>query len=71
MEMTLQTLGNTDAVPGGRSFTMKRAPFSVSNPARSVPFTEKLISVALGCVWGVLIAQGPNVPIAMSFHRVR
>ena len=57
-------LGKTDALPGGRSLTMKRAPFSLRSPARRVPFTEKLISVARGWVCGVLIAHGPRKPMA-------
>lgn len=57
-------LGNTVAEPGGRLFIMKRPPFSLRSPVRRVPLTEKLISVARGCVCGVLSAQGPNVPMA-------
>lgn len=59
------TMGKTVAAPGGRSLTTKRAPFSVNSPVRRVPLTEKLISVARGCVWGVLIEQGPRNPIAI------
>ena len=60
------TTGKTVAEPAGRSFTTNRAPFSVRSPVRSVPFTEKLISVARGCVCGVLIAQGPRNPMAVE-----
>jgi hypothetical protein len=59
------TMGKTVAAPGGRSLITKRAPFSDNSPVRRVPLTEKLISVARGCVWGVLIEQGPRNPIAI------
>ena len=59
-------LGNTVAEPGGTSFMIKRAPFSARNPAFNVPFTAKLISVARGCVCGVLNPQGPRKPIVIA-----
>jgi len=64
-----RTMGKTVAVPGIRSLTIKRAPFSVRSPVRRVPLTEKFISVALGWVWGVLIAQGPRNPTAVISEK--
>lgn len=64
----IEPRGNTVTIPTSILFPIKRAPFSMKNPAWKDPFAMKLISVARGWVWGRFMLHALKKPtvIAMS-----